>query len=84
MFNKTMRYGMFTILFLVISACSTPKLEGFKEPKLVERAEVIRAQKDCIDARMKPVIQTLPQETAHGTIMFPVAVNCETYSAARP
>lgn len=74
---------MFTILFLVISACSTPKLAGFKEPKMIERAEVIRAQKDCIDAKMKPVIQTLPQKTDHGTIMYPVAVNCETY-AARP
>jgi len=29
------------------------------------------------------VIQTLPQKTDHGTIMYPVAVNCETY-VARP
>jgi hypothetical protein len=72
---------MFIVLFLVISACSTPKLQGFKDPKLVERAEVIRAQKDCIDAKMKPVIQSLPQKTEHGTIMLPVAVTCETYSA---
>jgi hypothetical protein len=72
---------MFIVLFLVISACSTPKLQGFKDPKLVERAEVIRAQKDCIDAKMKPVIQSLPQKTDHGTIMLPVAVTCETYSA---
>ena len=72
---------MFIVLFLVISACSTPKLQGFKDPKLVQRAEVIRAQKDCIDAKMKPVIQSLPQKTEHGTIMLPVAVTCETYSA---
>jgi len=83
MFNKSVRYGMFTVLFLVIAACSTPKLQGFKEPKMIERAEVIRAQKDCIDAKMRPVIQALPQKTDHGTIMYPVAVNCETY-AARP
>jgi len=80
-FNKSLRYNMFIVLFLVISACSTPKLQGFKDPKLVERAEVIRAQKDCIDAKMKPVIQSLPQKTDHGTIMLPVAVTCETYSA---
>jgi len=72
---------MFIVLFLVISACSTPKLQGFKEPKMIERAEVIRAQKDCIDAKMKPVIKSLPQKTDHGTIMLPVAVTCETYSA---
>ena len=71
---------MFTILFLVIAACSTPKLQGFKEPKMIERAEVIRAQKDCIDAKMKPVIQSLPQKTDHGTIMYPVSVQCETYN----
>jgi hypothetical protein len=50
---------------------------------MIERSEVIRAQKDCIDAKMRPVIQTLPQKTDHGTIMYPVAVNCETY-VARP
>ena len=50
---------MFTVLFLVIAACSTPKLQGFKEPKMIERAEVIRAQKDCIDAKMRPVIQAV-------------------------
>jgi hypothetical protein len=80
MFNKTLRYGMFTILFLVISACSTPKLDGFEKAKVIERAEVIRASKDCIDARMRPVIQSLPQKTDHGTIMYPVSVQCETYN----
>ena len=68
---------MFTILFMIISACSTPKLEGFDKPKVIERAEVIRSSKDCIDAKMRPVIQSLPQKTDHGTIMYPVAVQCE-------
>lgn len=80
MFNKTLRYGMFTILFLVIAACSTPKLDGFEKAKVIERAEVIRSSKDCIDAKMRPVIQTLPQKTDHGVIMMPVAVQCETYN----
>lgn len=77
MFNKTLRYGMFTILFLVISACSTPKLDGFEKAKVIERSEVIQASKDCINAKMRPVIQTLPQKTEHGTIMYPVSVSCE-------
>ena len=77
MFNKTLRYGMFTILFMVISACSTPKLDGFEKAKVVERAEVIQASKDCINARMRPVIQSLPQKTDHGVIMLPVSVQCE-------
>lgn len=77
MFNKTLRYSMFTILFLVIAACSTPKLEGFEKARVIERAEVIRSSKDCIDAKMRPVIQSLPQKTDHGTIMYPVSVQCE-------
>ena len=68
---------MFTILFLVISACSTPKLDGFDKAKVIERAEVSQASKDCINARMRPVIQSLPQKTDHGVIMLPVSVQCE-------
>jgi|Laugresbdmm110dd_1035094.scaffolds.fasta_scaffold61878_4 hypothetical protein len=83
MFSKV-RSSMFSVLMYVLTTCvvgcAAPKLDGFKEPKLVERAEVIRAQKDCIDAKMKPVIQSLPQKTDHGTIMLPVAVTCETYT----
>jgi len=74
---RTLRYGMFTILFLIISACSTPKLDGFEKAQVVERAEVIQASKDCINARMRPVIQSLPQKTDHGVIMLPVSVQCE-------
>jgi len=74
---RTLRYGMFTILFLIISACSTPKLDGFEKAKVVERAEVIQTSKDCINARMRPVIQSLPQKTDHGVIMLPVSVQCE-------
>jgi hypothetical protein len=79
MFNKFFKYGFFAVVTVLIPACSTPKLEGFKDAKVIERSEVIRAKKDCIDAKMKPVIQSLPQKTDHGTIMLPVAVTCETY-----
>lgn len=74
------KYVSVGVACLVLSACSTPKLEGFNKPKVIERAEVIQSSKDCIDARLKPVIQTLPQKTEHGTIMFPVSVHCESYS----
>jgi len=68
------------LLFLLLTACSTPKIEGFNKPQLVSRNEVIQGNKDCINARMKPVIQYVPQKTEHGTIMLPVSVNCEPYS----
>jgi hypothetical protein len=64
---------------VLMTACTTAKLEGFEKAKVIDRSEVIQASKDCINAKMKPVIQSLPQKTDHGTIMFPVLVQCETY-----
>ena len=71
-------YSMLLLLFL--AACSSPpKLAGFDKPELISRNEVIQANKDCINARMKPTIQYVPQKTEHGTIMLPISVNCEPY-----
>lgn len=79
MFNTGLKVVAVTAT-LFLTACSTPKLDGFEKPKVIERAEIIQASKDCINARLKPVIQTLPQKTEHGTIMFPVSVHCESYN----
>ena len=70
------------VLFLLfLTACSSPpKLAGFDRPELISRNEVIQANKDCINARMKPIVQYVPQKTEHGTIMLPISVNCEPYS----
>jgi uncharacterized lipoprotein YajG len=69
------------LLLLFLAACSAPpKLAGFEKPELISRNEVIQANKDCINAKMKPSIQYVPQKTEHGTIMLPIAVNCEPYS----
>lgn len=66
---------------VLLAACSAPpKLTGFEKPELISRNEVIQANKDCINAKMKPVIQYVPQKTEHGTIMLPISVNCEPYS----
>ena len=71
------------VLTTCVVGCAAPKLDGFEKAKVIERAEVIRASKDCIDAKMRPVIQTLPQKTDHGTIMYPVSVQCEVVSYSR-
>lgn len=78
---------------LALSACSTtkeeikpqtfPKVSGFKDVEYMQRVEVIQASKDCINARMKPVIQNVPQKTEFGTIVLPVLVNCEIYNSIR-
>ena len=56
------------------------KIAGFKEVEYMQRPEVIQATKDCIDARMRPIVQTFPQRTEHGTVMLPIMVNCEIYN----
>ena len=52
-------------------------VSGFRDVEYMQRNEVIQASKDCVDNRMKPVIQYVPQKTIHGTIMLPAMVNCE-------
>ena len=39
------------------------------------------AARECVNARMKPIIQRVPQPTDHGTIIVPVAVQCDVYEA---
>jgi hypothetical protein len=64
----------------VVEKPSAPKVAGFKEIEYMQRQEVIQAAKDCIDARMRPIVQNVPQKTEFGTVMLPVLVNCEIYN----
>jgi len=64
----------------VVEKSSVPKVAGFKEIEYMQRQEVIQAAKDCIDARMRPIVQNVPQKTEFGTVMLPVLVNCEIYN----
>ena len=64
----------------VVEKLSVPKVGGFKEIEYMQRQEVIQAAKDCIDARMRPIVQNVPQKTEFGTVMLPVLVNCEIYN----
>jgi hypothetical protein len=49
--------------------------------KGLDRMEVIKASRECVNAHMKPVIQYLPQKTDQGTVTLPVYVSCEVYAA---
>lgn len=56
------------------------QLQAIKDPlRQMDRADVIQAARDCINAKMKPNIQNLPQQTTHGVIVIPVFVSCEFY-----
>ena len=50
---------MFTVLFLVIAACSTPKLQGFKEPKMIE-VSITTFYKD-LDETDPAVLETIDE-----------------------
>ena len=67
------------LLLSLVACASNPKLEGFDKPKVISRNEVIQGAKDCVNAKMKPSIQYLPQKTDNGTIMLPVEVHCDVY-----
>jgi len=56
-------------------------LPGGDKPKQMDRTEVIMAARECVNARMKPIIQRLPQPTDHGTIIVPVSVQCDVYES---
>jgi len=60
---------------------SVPKAVGFKDVEYLQRNEVIQATKDCINNRLKPVVQYIQQKTEQGTIMLPAVVNWEVYTA---
>ena len=68
---------------ILLTACSTPKLEGYKGPELMQRNEVTFATRDCINNRMRPNVQYATQKTDFGTVMLPVYVNCEPYTGKR-
>ena len=60
-----------------------PKIANYKEVEYLHRQEVIQASKDCINARMKPIVQYVPQKTQFGTLMLPAVVTCEHYTPTR-
>ena len=60
---------------------ANPKAANFKEVEYLHRNEVIQATKDCINNRLKPVVQYVPQKTDHGTLMLPAVVTCDVYTS---
>ena len=72
------------IIFLIgsiflLDACSSSKVMGFKGPEQLSRAEVIQAARECVSAKLKPVVQYVSQKTEFGTVVVPVDVYCDVY-----
>jgi uncharacterized lipoprotein YajG len=65
---------------LTLTACGTPRIQGYEGPKAMDRGAVVQGARDCINGRMKPTVQYLSQKTEHGVVMVPVDVHCDTYT----
>lgn len=72
-----MKKLMLVLPVVLLAACSSPKVAGFKDVEYIQRQEVIFSAKECVNARMKPNIQYARQKTDHGIVMLPVLVTCE-------
>ena len=80
--------SLLIVPIVLLTACSGMSkipsvvvLPGNDKPKQMDRTEVIMAARECVNARMKPVIQKVAQPTDHGTIIVPVAVQCDVYES---
>ena len=66
----------------LLSRMSNIKIDldkNYEGPKALKQHEVIEASRSCVNTRMKPQIVYLPQKTEFGSVLVPVAVNCEVY-----
>lgn len=76
-----MKYAIVFVTLLLAACSSTPKLTEYEGPKALDRADVIKGNKDCQDAGLKPNVEYVVQKTSHGKVMVPINVHCEPYAS---
>lgn len=64
---------------MVVGCSSVPKLTEYEGPKALDRMDVIKGNKDCQDAGLKPNVEYVVQKTDHGKVLVPINVHCEPY-----
>ena len=55
------------------------KIANYTGPVALHRSAVIEGSRDCINAKMKPTVEYLSQQTAKGVVMVPVNVHCDPF-----
>ena len=55
------------------------KIANYTGPAALARSAVIEGSRDCINAKMKPTVEYLSQQTAKGVVMVPVNVHCDPF-----
>ena len=66
-------------VLLVVGCSSTPKLSGFEGPQALERVDVVKGNKDCVEAGMRPSVEYVTRKTDAGKVLIPINVHCEPY-----
>ena len=64
---------------LIVGCSSTPKLSGFEGPQALERIDVVKGNRDCFDAGMRPNVEYVTRKTDAGKVLIPINVHCEPY-----
>lgn len=63
----------------VVGCSGTPKLSGFEGPQAYDRLDVVKGNKDCVDAGMRPNVEYVVKKTDSGKVLVPINVHCEPY-----
>ena len=67
-------------LLLMMTGCtSVPKLSGYEGPQALATADVIKYNKDCTGAGMRPNVEYVVKRTDSGKVLVPINVHCEPY-----
>jgi len=67
------------LLMLVTGCSSVSKLAEYEGPKALDRIDVIKGNKDCQDAGLRPNVEYVVQKTENGKVLVPINVHCEPY-----
>jgi hypothetical protein len=63
----------------IVGCSSTPKLSGYEGPKALASLDVIKYNKACVGAGMKPNVEYVVKKTDSGKVLVPINVHCEPY-----
>ena len=64
---------------MMVGCTSVPKLSGYEGPQALATADVIKYNKDCTGAGMRPNVEYVVKRTDSGKVLVPINVHCEPY-----
>lgn len=64
---------------MLVGCTSVPKLSGYEGPQALATADVIKYNKDCTSAGMRPNVEYVVKRTDSGKVLVPINVHCEPY-----